>query len=387
MNFQKIVVYLGLLLDIIGIAILIPAFPELKVYYGINDLQVTLWLTIYSICAFVAAPVLGQLSDKYGRKSLLAWCIWGTIISYVILLVTRQYRIFLLSRMINGITGGNISILQAILTDISPDEKTKSKNFWLMWAFFGLWFIIGPLLWSLLLKFFSVDWIFRFGALFGGIELLLIWLYFKNTNPLQHEKHISFNTFHIMRKYLRKETMRNFLISFFFLGVWWFIINISLSLFMNGKFGTSGEVYGYLLSISWLISAFNMAFLIPRFWTKYLSHKQLIIWTHIALIVWYGILGFIQWYTAFILVFYIVIILSGIYMPIYNIQIMSQAKPNEIGELSGMLGGAQSLFMFFWPLFWGLLLMAHRNIFRSAVVFFIVSGLIMLKRLVTSTSQ
>jgi MFS family permease len=58
--------------------------------------------------------------------------------SYLILLVTQQYWIFLLSRLVNGITGGNISILQAILTDISPDKETKAKNFGIMGALFGM---------------------------------------------------------------------------------------------------------------------------------------------------------------------------------------------------------------------------------------------------------
>ncbi len=68
MKFQKTIIYLALLLDIVGISILIPAFPELKAYYGISDLAVTMGLTVYSLFAFLSAPTLGQLSDKYGRK-------------------------------------------------------------------------------------------------------------------------------------------------------------------------------------------------------------------------------------------------------------------------------------------------------------------------------
>jgi DHA1 family tetracycline resistance protein-like MFS transporter len=104
MNLQKTIVFSTLFLDIIGIAIIIPAFPELKAYYGIGDLQVTLGLTIYSLFAFLAAPLLGQLSDKFGRKTPLAICVAGTIASYLVLLITQQYRVFLLSRVINGIT-------------------------------------------------------------------------------------------------------------------------------------------------------------------------------------------------------------------------------------------------------------------------------------------
>lgn len=75
MNFQKTIIFLALLLDIVGIAVLIPAFPELKVYYGISDFAVTMGLTVYSLFAFLGAPLLGQLSDKYGRKITLLSCV------------------------------------------------------------------------------------------------------------------------------------------------------------------------------------------------------------------------------------------------------------------------------------------------------------------------
>lgn len=382
MNFQKIIVYLWLLLDVIGIAVLIPAFPELKTYYAINDFQVSLWLTIYSLFAFFAAPILGQLSDKFGRKKILSLCITGTTLSYALLLLTQSYWVFLISRVLNGITWGNISILQAILTDISPDQETKSKNFGLMGAFFWLGFIIGPLIGSFLLNFLWVEGIFWFWLIFWILELVLILLYFKNTNHLETIKTITFNAFTVMGKYLRKETMRNFLLSLFFLWVGWFIINASLSLFMHDAFWTSWVTYGYFLAFAWVISALNMWFFVPKFRTKRFSLHHLIIWVHIALIIGYWLLWMVSNYTWFILLFYTVTILSGIYMPLYNTQIMSQAKSNEIGELAGMLGGAQSLFMFVWPLIWWLLLTYGGNIFRWAVVCFVCSWLLMFKWMV-----
>ncbi len=126
---QKLIIYLTLLIEVLGISIIIPALPELKTYYGIGNLEVTLGMTVYSLFAFLTAPILGQLSDRYGRKSTLGACITGTALSYFVLLIQPQYRIFLLSRIINGITGGNRSIINAIITDISPDSKTKDKNF------------------------------------------------------------------------------------------------------------------------------------------------------------------------------------------------------------------------------------------------------------------
>lgn len=374
MKYQKLIIYSTLLLDMIWIAVMIPAFPELKAYYGIWDLQVTMWLTIYSLFAFLAAPLLWQISDKVGRKKSLARCVLGTFLSYAVLLITKQYRIFLLSRAINGITGGNISILQAILADISPTKEERAKNFWLMGALFWLGFIIWPLFGALILRFGNgVNSIFAFGAIFSLIEFLLIYFFFKNTNKLDHERKLQYNSFNIMAKYFKKPDIRNLLISLGLLGVGLFTINSSQWLYMQNLFGTTGEQYGYYLSIAWVMSALNLWLLIPKFWLKRFSPRRIILFAHAMLIIGYILVWLSQNLYLFLWLFYITLILGNLYMPVYNIEIMSKAKPNELGEISGMLGGLQSLFMFVWPLVGWILLNFHINIFIWAVICIVIS--------------
>lgn len=373
MKFQKLIIFGGLLLDVIGIAVLIPAFPELKAYYGINDFQVTLGLTVYSLCAFIAAPLMGQLSDRYGRKATLVWCVAGTTLSYLILLITGSYWIFLLSRIINGITGWNISILQAVLTDISADKQEKAKNFGLMGAMFGLGFIVWPVIGSLLLKTGDVHGIFWWGAIFACVEFILLLVAFRNTNTPESDKTISLNSFGVIYKYFNKVTMRPYLISLAFLGMGGFMINATQSLYMNDTFGTTGEMYGYYLAVLGIITGLNMAVLVPKFWTTHMSNKNLITMAHIALIIGYALIGFLTQERLFLSIFYIAVFLGNIYNPLYNIEIMSQAHPDEIGEVSGMLGGLQSLFMFIGPLIWWILLEQGANVFAAASICCILS--------------
>jgi MFS transporter, DHA1 family, tetracycline resistance protein len=375
---QKFIIYGWLLLDVIGISVLIPAFPELKAFYGINDFQVTLWLTIYSLFAFVAAPLVWQLSDRYGRKPSLIWCVAGTALSYAVLLITRSYRVFILSRIINGITWWNVSILQAVLTDISATKEEKTKNFGLMWAVFWLWFIIWPVIWALLLKFGWINGIFWWGTVFGVIELLLLIFAFRNTNTLEPIKVISFNSLWVIYKYFSKEHLRPFLLSLGLLWVWWFMINATQSLYMNHLFGTSGEHYWYYLAWLGIIMWINMAVLVPKFWTKKFSNQYLIIGAHIALIVWYLIVWLLVNELAFLGFFYVTMLLWNIYNPLYNVEIMSHAKPDEIGEISWMLWWLQSFFMFLWPLIGGIMLSQHINIFSSSSALCLVSLIIML---------
>ena len=379
MKFQKTIVFLALLLDIIGISVMIPAFPELKIYYGISDLAVTTGLTVYSLFAFLAAPLLWQISDKLGRKMPLLACIVGTLFSYLILLVSQNYILFLLSRIINGITGWNVSILQAILADISPTPEDKAKNFGIMGALFGMWFIIWPVLWSVMLKFGGVESIFWFWAVFALIEASLIAFQFRNTNTPDSERKLTYNSFAVMFKYFKKNHIRQLLISLSFLGIGGFIVNSAQSLYMNNLFGTTGERYGYYLAIAGVIWVVNMWYLIPNFWLKKFSADTVNVINHISLILWYFLVGLSTNEFSYLILFYLTIFFGNAYFVIYNTKILSTAHENDRGEISGMMAGLQSAFMFVGPLIGGLLLQYHINIFYATVIFTILSAVVMLR--------
>ena len=116
-----------------------------------------------------------------------------------------------------------------------------------MGAFFGLGFIIGPVLGAILLKFGGIHGIFWAGTIFALIEIILIAANFKNTNTPDHNKHLDYNSLSIMVKYFKKDHIRQLLISLAFLGIGGFIVNASMGLYMQGLFGTAGSQYGLYL--------------------------------------------------------------------------------------------------------------------------------------------
>lgn len=149
-------------IDLIGFSILIPVFPLLIDPNPTARFRVTPtdwsfstglimlgWLqAIYPFCIFLAAPILGQLSDRYGRRPVLALSIGGTAAGYVIFaigILTKNIPLLFLGRGIDGLTGGNLAVAQAAIGDISTD-KNRAKNFGMLGAAFGLGFIIGPYL-------------------------------------------------------------------------------------------------------------------------------------------------------------------------------------------------------------------------------------------------
>jgi DHA1 family tetracycline resistance protein-like MFS transporter len=152
-------IFTTVFIDLLGFGILIPVFPLLitdgpfrvtpESWSFTQGLIMLGWLqAIYPFCMFIAAPILGQLSDRHGRRPVLAFSIFGTSVGYVLFAIgisTGNLPLLFAARALDGLTGGNLAVAQAAIGDISTHEN-RAKNFGFMGAAFGLGFIIGPYL-------------------------------------------------------------------------------------------------------------------------------------------------------------------------------------------------------------------------------------------------
>ncbi|TDG42183.1 hypothetical protein AWZ03_011411 [Drosophila navojoa] len=170
------IIFLSLLFDLLAFTIILPLLPSLLEYYRINDSSgLYAWLTtrvrwfqqllgaperylsvlfggflgsMFSFLQFLASPIVGSLSDYYGRKPLLLICASGIALSYFIWACSRNFALFVLARVVGGISKGNISLSMSVITDVSS-VRTRGKGMALVGVAFSLGFIVGPMIGAL----------------------------------------------------------------------------------------------------------------------------------------------------------------------------------------------------------------------------------------------
>ena len=134
-----------ILTDLIGFGIIIPLLPALSDKLHITGAWLGLLVASYAIAQFISAPILGNLSDRYGRKPILLISKAGTVLAYIMFAFAGNFWVLLISRLIDGFTGGNITAARAYISDITTKEN-RSRGMALIGISFGLGFIIGPAL-------------------------------------------------------------------------------------------------------------------------------------------------------------------------------------------------------------------------------------------------
>ncbi|TSD65959.1 MFS transporter [Inquilinus sp. KBS0705] len=163
-----------------GFGIIIPLLYPYGKKFGVTQHTIGLLTAAYSIAQFFATPVLGALSDKYGRKPLLVISLAGTCLSFIVFGLANSIIVLFAARILDGLTGGNISVAQAMVSDISSPQD-RAKNFGILGSAFGFGFVIGPAIGGLLSKFgMQVPFFFAAGIAILGVLLTLFFL--KETN-------------------------------------------------------------------------------------------------------------------------------------------------------------------------------------------------------------
>ena len=136
-------IFLIVSVDVLGLTIILPLLPFYAEKFGASPAVAGLLISTYAFCQLIAGPILGRMSDRMGRRPLLLVSQLGTFIGFLILAYANALWIIFLSRVIDGLTAGNLSLAQAYISDVTKPEE-RAKSFALIGIAFGMGFLIGP---------------------------------------------------------------------------------------------------------------------------------------------------------------------------------------------------------------------------------------------------
>lgn len=170
----------------LSFTVLIPIIYLYGKQFGLSDLQTSLLFSIYSIAQFFATPVIGKLSDRFGRKPLLIISLAGTALANSIAGTATTAVILFLARLLDGITGGNASVAQAIISDVTIPEK-RAQGFGIYGAALGLGFVLGPVT-SLLAQQISLGFGFIVSGAVAFVALLITIFFLPESLPTKADK-------------------------------------------------------------------------------------------------------------------------------------------------------------------------------------------------------
>ncbi|HEV2704454.1 MAG TPA: MFS transporter [Pyrinomonadaceae bacterium] len=176
------VILVTVFIDLVGFGIVIPVLPLYVPEFGATPRALGVLLASYSVMQLVFTPILGNLSDRYGRRPVLLLSLIGTGIGFIIMGSARTLTLLFVGRILDGITGGNISTAQAYIADVTTTEN-RARGMGLFGAAFGLGFIFGPAIGGILSSFgMHVPFLFA-GALAFANALLLYFVLPETVRP------------------------------------------------------------------------------------------------------------------------------------------------------------------------------------------------------------
>lgn len=351
-------VFLIIFIDLLGFSLILPLLPYYARQFNATSFETGLLVAVYALAQFIAAPIFGRFSDRYGRRPVLLLSLLGNILSFIFLGLAANLWMLFAARVLAGIIGSNISVAQAYITDVT-DESSRARGLGLIGAAFGLGFILGPAIGGLLSRFgFAVP---SFAAaVLSALNFLMVlfWLPESLTAErrasLAQGKRPPFNL-QALLAVLRKPVVGPLLHTRFFFAIAFSTFQTIFALWGLQRLNLTAQTTGYLLTYVGFLSTFVQGFLIGRL-TRRFSEPFLIFSATVLMAV--GLLGWalVSSVQTLLLDLIPIALAGGILNTVINSAISKSVTPVEVGGTLGLAASLESLTRVFSPTLGGLLL-------------------------------
>jgi len=387
------VIFITVFLYLVGFGVMIPVMPIISREYGASPLQVGLLMSSYSLMQFIFAPFWGRLSDRYGRRPILLFCLTAEVVSYMILGLASSLTGLFVARLLAGFFGASLSTASASISDITAKNE-RSKGMALIGAAFGLGFVVGPALGGLFAMMGESLFPHK-GHLFGmqfaafGVSAICIcavifaWFKLKETVHLSriNQENTSkqvLGRFATLWRFLGTPVTGPLIGNFFLNSFAMSIMEATLILLTSDKFGWGIKEVSFGFAYIGLLSALNQGFLVrtllPIYGEKLILHLGLVFQILSYLLIFaadsVAVLAIAMTFLSFG---------NGFVNPSLLGSISLSANPNEQGEALGTAQGTASLGRILGPALGGYL---YANLSLGSP-FLVSAGLIGIALLVT----
>lgn len=376
----KFLILLTVFIDIIGVGVIIPILPFYVARFTNSPQLITSLFAVFSLCAFFSAPIIGALSDKYGRRPLLIASIFSTAIGWFVFAGAQSIGLLFVGRIIDGVMAGNFPIAQSYLSDISKNDKERTTNLGLIGAIFGVGLIVGPLLGGLLgqLGHTVPFWFVGILALFNAI---LAYFTLPETHTGNKAKVISINPFKPIVNAINDTKLKANYLAWALFGLAISGFQAIFALFIKDTYHYDEFIGSIIFGIIGVIIVINQGFAMKHFWLRHFKGPIL----ELGILVMFGI-GFLFLNIAYLPFFVVALILTTFGQSILRVvmtsQVVSFTEKTNRGEVLGIMSSITSLSMTLSPFIAGALYGFNRSLpfLVCACYLFIASWVLYNKR-------
>lgn len=352
-NRNLLIIALIALVNMLGYGIVIPILYAYSKKYGLSDFQNGLLFAMFSVCQFISTPIIGRLSDKYGRRPLLLISIAGTAASFFTMAFAPNVWFLFLARALDGLTAGNIPVAFAVISDSTKPEE-RPKAFGLVGAAFSFGFVFGPAISALTLRF-GLSVPFIIAGIITVIATILAALFLPETNKHMGEvqKGKLFDFPLMWRTLFDPNVGITFIITLIFFLAFACAILYGFQPFTLKILNLSPDQNAILFTLFGVIGLITQTFLV-QFFSKRLGMKKAF-----SISILFTALGFlIMFFSRSLIVFVGASIILGLFNSIVQTlipTILSQeTDAKSQGSIMGLNASYQSIGMIFGPILGGI---------------------------------